>query len=48
MKTKLIHLLFGSPEIVGTLLARNMAWFTQSTWLQRLERNGELYRYLLK
>jgi hypothetical protein len=48
MKQKLIHLLFGSPEITGTLLAHNIAWFTESTWVDRIVRNGQLYRYTPK
>lgn len=45
MIKKILKKMFGSPERVGTLLAYNMEWFTESTWAQRIERNGQLYRY---
>ena len=48
MIQKIIHLIFGNPDRVGTLLAYNIEWFTESTWVQRLERNGQLYRYAPK
>lgn len=37
-----------SEKKIGTLLAYNIDWFTESTWIQRLERNGQLYKYYPK
>ena len=45
MIQKILDILLDRPKNVGTLLAYNIEWFTESTWVQRLERNGQLYRY---